>query len=421
MARHPALVGVDLAGNAVTSVVTDLSGHVLAHASAPVTLSRARPGWVEADPHDWLAAAILTIRRTVHEAGVRPHAVGLSGHAHGVVLADAAGRPVRPAIVQPDARAVGRSASYRGLPEDVRRRLVNPLNPTVAGPVLAWLLAHEPASCDRARWVLQPKDWLRARLTGEFGSEPSDASTTLLYDFVAGTWSRDATRRVGLDPARLPEILPGAGHQAGLVSRSGAEMIGLRAGTPVAAGAARTAAAVLGAGLADGRSAQIVLGTRTRVVAASPTLPDGLDGGTRVRRAATDRGWCVAATVENHPAGARDIAAAVRSVSAHAPVARLQVSGADGVHPRMLAALTELVGQPLQAVDPIFPAARAAALLGARAAGLLDEESLRAQFAPGAESNRRTPFHDLYTDAPHRRRSRPGERRNRRTPGTRPS
>jgi sugar (pentulose or hexulose) kinase len=59
-ARHPALLGVDLTGDSVISVDTDVSGQVLARADARVELSRPRSGWVEADPHDWLAAAART-------------------------------------------------------------------------------------------------------------------------------------------------------------------------------------------------------------------------------------------------------------------------------------------------------------------------------------------------------------------------
>ena len=79
---------------------------------------------------------------------------------------------------------------------------------------------------------------------------------------------------------------------------------------------------------------------------------------------------------------ALDIATAVRSVTALAPVSQLQVRGAGNAPPGLLAILAELVDQPLHAADAPDPAARAAALLGARAAGLLDEEALRAQFAP---------------------------------------
>jgi xylulokinase len=313
-ARHPALLGIDLAGDSVTSVVTDLTGRVLATAGTRVVLSRPRPGRVEADPLDWLAATIVTVRRAVDEAGVRPQAIGLSGQMHGLVLVDAAGQTVRPAILRPDARAVLRLAAYRNLPDRIRRGLVNPLSPVMAGPMLSWIAAHEPGSYARARWALQPKDWLRAQLTGDYCTDPSDASATLLYDLLAEEWSVGAAERLGLDPGRLPAILPGAGHQAGLLTRSGADLIGLRPGTPVAAGAARTAAAVLGAGLADGSSAQVVLGPGTHVVAALRGLPASLPltGETHIHRAATDHGWCITASVADHGRHLTQVAGAAR-------------------------------------------------------------------------------------------------------------
>lgn len=402
-ARPPAVLGTDLAGGSVVTVVTDLAGGVLARAGAPVLLSRPRGGWVEADPRDWLAGAIVTIRRAVHEAGTRPLAVGLAGPAHGLVLVDAAGVPVRPAILGPDARAAARLAGYRDLPDPLRRGLVNPLSPARFGPMLSWIATHEPAAYARARWALQPKDWLRAQLTGDRCTEPSDASATLLYDLHTGTWSGAAARLLGLDPGRLPAVLPGAGHRAGGLTRSGADLLGLPAGLPVAAGAARTAAGALGAGLTAGGAARVALGPDPHVVAALGDLPAGLPltGEAHVQHAATDRGWCVSAAVaepgRHRPrepgrdtvAGpvrarllARDVAAAVRSVTALAPVTGLRVHGARTVPPGLLDLLAELVELPVCGADAPDPVARAAALLGARAAGLLDEESVRARLSP---------------------------------------
>jgi xylulokinase len=267
---------------------------------------------------------------------------------------------------------------------------VNPLRPAAVGPLLSWTAAHEPESLARARWALQPKDWLRAQLTGSYRAEPTDASATLLYDFLAEGWSGEAVRRLGLDPTRLPEILPGAGHQAGLLTRPGTDLIGLPIGTPVAAGAARVTAAALGAGVADGNCAQVVLGPRPYVVASISALPSRLPvtGDVQIRRAATDRGWCVTASMVDGGEPAVAIAGAVRAVSALAPVSRIQVPAT--AHPGLLAALADLVDRPVHAVDAPEPAARAAALLGARAAGLLNEETLRAQFVP------RTPVEDRF-------------------------
>jgi hypothetical protein len=65
-------------------------------------------------------------------------------------------------------------------------------------------------------------------------------------------------------------------------------------------------------------------------------------------------------------------------------VSQLWVRGVGTAYTRLLALLAELVDQPVHAADTPDPAARAAALLGARAAGLLDEETLRAQLVPSA-------------------------------------
>src|SRR5215203_3429792 len=104
--------------------------------------------------------------------------------------------------------AVPQLAVYRGLPDAVRARLANPLSPGMAGPMLAWLATEEKDTYARARWALQPKDWLRLQLTGETAGEPSDASATLLYDLVADTWDKDVIDGLGIDPELLPPLLP---------------------------------------------------------------------------------------------------------------------------------------------------------------------------------------------------------------------
>jgi xylulokinase len=67
----------------------------------------------------------------------------------------------------------------------------------MAGPMLSWLRRHEPASYAEMRWALQPKDWLRAQLTGQLWSEPSEASATLLYDLDADNWDVCVCRSLG--------------------------------------------------------------------------------------------------------------------------------------------------------------------------------------------------------------------------------
>ena len=130
-------------------------------------------------------------------AGVRPVAIGLSGQMHGLVMTSADGRALRPALLWADSRATGALRAYRQLPRAALDRLANPLAPGMTGPMLAWVAAHEPSVYAGARWALSPKDWLRARLTGEVHAEPSDASATLLYDVAGDRWDLEVVERAG--------------------------------------------------------------------------------------------------------------------------------------------------------------------------------------------------------------------------------
>jgi xylulokinase len=301
MARTTTVLGIDLGTSSVKAVVADLGGSVAGQATGDYPVSSPRPGWSETAPADWLSATVTAVRAAVAQAGSDPVAVGLSGQMHGLVATRDDGRALRPAMLWSDARAVGELRAYRQLPPATRARLANPLSPGMAGPMLAWLAAHEPATYAAARWALQPKDWLRAQLTGRFATEPSDASATLLYDIAGDGWDAGVLAALGLDPALLPPILPRAAECVGSLTAGAAARLGLPAGIPVAAGAADTAAAALGSGLTEPGAVQLTVGTGAQIVkpvAALPaTLPDRPV--THLYRAATDTGWYAMAAVLN--------------------------------------------------------------------------------------------------------------------------
>jgi xylulokinase len=292
-ALGPALLGIDLGTSSVKAVVTDVDGAMIGHAVGSYEVLTPRPGWSESDPQEWLSSTAAAVRAAVAEAGAKPVAMGFSGQMHGLVPTGAAGRPTRNAMLWSDARAVQQLMAYRRLSDRIRARLANPLSPGMAGPMLAWLAVHEPDAYGAARWALQPKDWLRAQLTGRFVTEPSDASATLLYDIAGDGWDADVVDALGLDPARLAPVLPSAAHAAGELTSEGARLLDLRAGIPVAAGAADAAAAALGSGLVHPSTVQLTIGTGAQVVRPVTTLPTELPTRpvTHLYRAATDKGW----------------------------------------------------------------------------------------------------------------------------------
>src|ERR687886_405978 len=231
------LLGLDLGTGSVKALLLDEGGDSVGEGSASYPVRAPRPGWAESSPEEWWTAVVEAARMALGSQGSQVVALGLSGQMHGVVLADERGHPLRPAVLWADARSGERLSAYRGLDEDARRRLANPPAVGMAGPTLLWLRDHETEVYASARWALQAKDWLRLRLTGQVAAEPSDASATLLYDLQSDDWAYPIVDTLGLRPDLLAPLVASA-DVAGELTREAAERLGLRAGLPVAAGAA---------------------------------------------------------------------------------------------------------------------------------------------------------------------------------------
>jgi xylulokinase len=286
-----AVLGLDLGTSSAKAVVIDTEGNLLAQASAGYAVTSAQAGYAESEPEDWWSAVTACTREAVHASGARPAAIGLSGQMHGLVLTSPDGGALRPALLWPDSRAVGALRAYRLLGSAALARLANPLAPGMAGPLLLWIAEHEPRRYAAARWALQPKDWLRARLTAEFHAEPSDASGTLLYDVPGDRWDLATLRDLDLDARLLAPLLPSSAAPAGRLTPAAGAELGLPAGLPVAAGAADTAAALLGSGLVGGDDIQLTVGTGAQVIRPVAKPVSRVDAGVNLYRSALPDGW----------------------------------------------------------------------------------------------------------------------------------
>jgi xylulokinase len=292
------LLGLDLGTGSVKALLLSQEGAVLGEASAPYPVRSPRSGWAESDPGDWWEATVGAAKKAIGGRRAEVAALGLSGQMHGVVLSEEGGTPVRPAVLWADARSRDELPPYRGLDGEIRRALANPPAVGMAGPSLLWLRRHEPGAYESARWALQPKDWLRLRLTGKAAAEPSDASATLLYDLLADDWAYPAVEALGLRPELLAPLMP-SGKVAGELSGPAANELGLRTGLPVAAGAADTAAAMLGAGLLRPGPVQLTVGTGAQIFAAKQEPVPDLRGRTHLYRAAAPDLWYSMAAIQN--------------------------------------------------------------------------------------------------------------------------
>jgi len=281
-------LGIDLGTGSLKVAIINQHGHEQAVASVAYALTTPHAGWAETSVDTWWHALTEAAARLPEALRREVKAIGFSGQMHGVVLVDEAGKAVRPAMLWPDTRALDLLDAW---PEPQP----NPVAPGMAGPLLRWVLRHEPESARRTRWALQPKDWLRVALGGAVATDPSDACATALAD-PDGTWNAALIERLGMAREWFAPVGP-AYAAAGVLSGDAAHALGLRAGIVLATGAADTPCAALGSGLANDGDALLTTGTGGQIVVIAEHEPAAVRGLHRYR-AASDH-WYRMAAMQN--------------------------------------------------------------------------------------------------------------------------
>ncbi len=262
---EPLLLGID-SGQTVGKVgLYDAAGREVVGASAPTDTSTPRPRWMERDMEQVWRQVAAAIRDVLAQVGpdVTIRGIGICGHNDGAYPVTEDLSPVRPAILATDSRAHEYSARTAVGPVAARALELTGQVPFAASPasVYAWLRDHEPERYASIRWALFCKDWIRLRLTGLVGTDPTDASASFV-DAATRQWSDPALKLFDLADLRaaMPPILESTAV-AGTVSAAAAAVTGLVEGTPVVTGAHDVDAAALGIGAVRTGSASVVLGT----------------------------------------------------------------------------------------------------------------------------------------------------------------
>ena len=224
-----------------------------------------QPLWAEQRPQDWWRASCQAVRQLLAETEVPAEdiaGVGLSGQMHGLTLLDAADQVVRPALIWCDQRSQEQVdwINAKAGKDMVLEQTANPVLTGFTAPKLLWVRDHDPASYERIRRMLLPKDYIRFCLTGEYASEVSDASGTALFDVIGRRWAMPLIDKLGIDAAILPEVVESP-QMTGQISKAAAEETGLRAGTPVVGGGGDQAASAVGNGIVESGLVSCTVGT----------------------------------------------------------------------------------------------------------------------------------------------------------------
>jgi len=276
------LLGIDTSTTATKSLLIDESGQVVGVASSSYDLSTPKPLWAEQDPSLWWEATQASLRQVLQETQVDPTAiagVGLTGQMHGLVLLDAKGEVLRPAILWNDQRSAAQCGEMRQILGLARLVEItgNDAFPGFTAPKLLWVRENEPEIYSQIEQVLLPKDFVRFQLTGDYATDRAGAGGTLMLDLASRDWSTELLDACGIPSRWLPRTHEGS-QKTGRISAEAAECTGMAAGTPVFGGGGDQAAQAVGVGAVEPGVVALTLGTSGVVFASCQrplTEPEG--------------------------------------------------------------------------------------------------------------------------------------------------
>ena len=292
------LLGIDIGTSGTKTLICDEDGRVLATAMAEHRIFSPKPGWSEQAPEDWWQATCIATKNVLKKAKLKSTdigAIGLSGQMHGSVFLGDGTQALRPALLWNDQRTtaqcdeITRKAGGR---EALIELVANPALTGFTAPKILWVREHEPKVYAKTKHILLPKDYIRFRMTGEYATEVSDASGTLLLDVVNRKWSDKLLSLLGIDRALMPRM-----HESqevtGTLHTTAAREMGLAIGTRVVGGAGDQPAGGVGNGIVAAGIVSAQLGTSGVMFAHSDTPTRDPKGRVHTMCHAVPGKWCV--------------------------------------------------------------------------------------------------------------------------------
>lgn len=191
-----AVCAVDVGSSYIKAAVYTAEQRLLG-ASTTAFPARRLEERAEADPGAVWDSFTAAVRGAVATAAVSPTGLAIASQMAGLVLLDARQEPIGPVILGIDGRR-GRTPTRSG---DGRWSAVH------SAAKLRWLAENRPADVAAATFVGGIKEYLLARLTGAWVTDPSSASVSGLYDVRERSWSSTAISGAALSIDALPDVI----------------------------------------------------------------------------------------------------------------------------------------------------------------------------------------------------------------------
>lgn len=263
------VIGIDGGTESLRARVFDTAGHDLGGATSGYATTFPAPGRAEQDPRDWWRAIGEAVRGAVSAAGITRDdvaAIGVDTTSATIVVTDAAGEPLRPAILWMDVRAGAEAAAVLATRDpalDLNGAGAGPVSPEWMIPKALWLKRRERALYDRAATICEYQDFMMRRLTGRAIGSLSNVAIRWHYRPRGGGWPDTLLAALDLEDVRgkWPAEIVAPGTPVGPLTAAAAEHLGLARATLVVQGGIDAFVGMIGLGVAREGELALVTGS----------------------------------------------------------------------------------------------------------------------------------------------------------------
>jgi len=260
------ILTIDIGTSSVKVAVINLKGELIKTFQTNYPTYYLEPNNLEQDPEDWwngVKSGIYQVLKETQNLKIpKLSIIGIAccGHSPTLVFIDKQGNILRPAIIWQDSRAF-KEVKY--IKERLKKEfytsiMISPLTPSSRIAKLTWLKNNEPNTMKKVYALLEPKDYINYKLTGE--CKTSLLSGRDFIDVKTGKVHSMFLNMLEIPESIIPKAIPSYSIM-GTTTKSLEDEIGLPKGIPVIAGEMDSITGIVGAGITKKNMCYNISGT----------------------------------------------------------------------------------------------------------------------------------------------------------------
>lgn len=269
------ILAIDIGTTSSKALVVQPDGSVVGSSHQGYPTYYPQPGYAEQDPVEIFEAVKKIVCDCTLHHGRTIRAVSISSAMHSLLAVDAMGSPLTPLMIWADTRSSEQAKRINAFADahQIYQASGTPLHPMSQLCKLLWLKEQQPSVFSSAAKFISIKEYIVHRLTGEFKTDFSVASSGGLFDVHSLNWSADILSIVGIDASRLSDCV--SPYHTISIALAWLRTFSLEPGTPLVMGASDGCLANLGSDAMDPGELSLTIGTSGAVRTASPNYsPD---------------------------------------------------------------------------------------------------------------------------------------------------